>query len=438
MATIPLHPHPARAASKPLIRQGWFQVILAAALGAVVGAIWPSAGIAVKPLADAFIALIKFSITPLIFLVVCTGVAQVGDMRKVGRIGLKALLYFEAITTFALLMGMTVGNLVDFGSRVQRPNAGQTATAQKFMHAHAQSLPDFLMSIVPENLFGAFVHDRVLQVLVIALLVGTALIRMGDAGAPIRDGLNRLSGLVFAVVNVIVMTAPFGAFGALGFTVGKFGVATLYALGMFVLTAWATLAVLVIVVFSIVCRLAGIRLLDVVRKLKDDLLMVVATSSSEVAIPGMMQKLERDGVSRTVLGLVIPTGYSFNLDGVAITIPMSCLFIAQVYGIHLGFGQQASLFVLMLFTSKGAAGVTGGAFAALAATVVASGLPAEGLALLLGIDRFMSQGRSIVNAIGNAVAAVVVARWDNDFDAERWNQAAAAAAIPASSTEQAA
>jgi aerobic C4-dicarboxylate transport protein len=282
--------------------------------------------------------------------------------------------------------------VVDFGSQVSRSSAGQTASVEKFMHAHAQSLPDFLMSMVPENLFGAFVQDRVLQVLVIALLVGAALVRMGESGAAIRDGLNRLSSLVFAVVNVIVLAAPLGAFGALGFTVGKFGISTLYALGMFVLTAWATLAVLVVVVFSLACRLAGIRLIDLVRRLKEDLLMVVATSSSEVAIPGMMQKLEESGVSRTVLGLVIPTGYSFNLDGVAITIPMSCLFIAQVYGIHLSFDQQVKLFVLMLFTSKGAAGVTGGAFAALAATVVASGLPAEGLALLLGIDRFMSQG----------------------------------------------
>jgi aerobic C4-dicarboxylate transport protein len=251
---------------------------------------------------------------------------------------------------------------------------------------------------------------------------------MGEAGAPIRGALERAASLVFGIVNIIVLAAPIGAFAALGFTVGKFGVATLYALGMFVLTAWATLAFLVVVVFAAVCRLAGVRLGDLMKLLKDDLWMVVATSSSEVAIPGMMQKLESAGVSRTVLGLVIPTGYSFNLDGVAITIPMSCLFITQVYGIHLDLSQQLSLFILMLFTSKGAAGVTGGAFAALAATVVGAGLPVEGLALLLGIDRFMSQGRSIVNAIGNAVAAIVVARWDNDFDAQRWQLAARPAA----------
>jgi aerobic C4-dicarboxylate transport protein len=423
MTTIATYPIEDRVAGTPLWRRGYIQVLIAAALGAMVGGLWPNIGVALKPLADAFISLIKLTITPLIFLVVCTGIAQVGDMRKVGRLGLKALLYFEAVTTVALLIGSVVGNLVDFGSQVKRPSADQAALTEKFAHSHAQSFTDLLQSIIPDNLFGAFVNDHVLQVLLIAILVGAALVRMGEAGAPIRNALERASGLVFGVVNIVVLAAPIGAFAALGFTVGKFGVATLYALGLFVLSAWATLAFLVIVVFAAICRLAGVRLTDLLRLLKDDIWMVVATSSSEIAIPGMMQKLERAGVSRTVLGLVIPTGYSFNLDGVAITIPMSCLFITQVYGIHLDLSQQISLFVLMLFTSKGAAGVTGGAFAALAATVVGAGLPVEGLALLLGVDRFMSQGRSIVNTIGNAVAAIIVARWDNDFDAQRWRLA---------------
>jgi aerobic C4-dicarboxylate transport protein len=274
--------------------------------------------------------------------------------------------------------------------------------------------------MVPENLFGAFVHDNVLQVLVIALLVGAAMVRLGETGIVIRRGMERCLSLVFGVVNIIVMAAPIGAFGALAFTVGRFGGRTLYALGMFVGTAWLTLALLMFVVFGVICRLFGVRLLDLMGRLKQELLVVIATSSSETAIPGMMQKLQASGLSRTALGLVIPTGYSFNLDGVAITLPMSCLFIAQVYGIHLDLRQQITMFVLMLFTSKGAAGVTGGAFAALAATVVASGLPAEGLALLLGIDRFMSQGRSIVNTVGNAVAAVVVAKWEGEFDAVAW------------------
>jgi aerobic C4-dicarboxylate transport protein len=235
-----------------------------------------------------------------------------------------------------------------------------------------------------------------------------------------------------------VLAAPIGAFGAMAFSVGRFGVHTLYVLGMFVMTAWLTLAFMVLVVFGLICRISGFRLFDLIRRLKEEMLMVVTTSSSEVAIPGMIEKLEKSGVSGTAVGIVIPTGYSFNLDGVAITLPMSLLFIAQVYGIHLDFWQQVSLLVLMLFTSKGAAGVTGGAFAALAATVIASGLPVEGLALLLSVDRFMSQGRSVVNMIGNAVAAVVVAKWDGEFDAQLWaatspNRPASAASVAVSS-----
>jgi aerobic C4-dicarboxylate transport protein len=383
--------------------------LVGAAAGVAIGALWPSVGIALKPCADAFIALIKLSIPPLIFLVIASGVAQVGDLRQVGRLGLKTIIYFEVVSTIGLLLGTLVGNLVDFGSAVQRPSASQAASAAAYQNSKAQSLPDFIMGVVPDNFFGAFVHDNVLQVVIIGLLVGAALIKAGDKGAPIRNALSQCCNLVFGVVNIIVLAAPIGAFGAMAFSVGRFGVHTLYVLGMFVMTAWLTLA-----------------------------FMVVTTSSSEVAIPGMIEKLEKSGVSGTAVGIVIPTGYSFNLDGVAITLPMSLLFIAQVYGIHLDFWQQVSLLVLMLFTSKGAAGVTGGAFAALAATVIASGLPVEGLALLLSVDRFMSQGRSVVNMIGNAVAAVVVAKWDGEFDAQLWaatspNRPASAASVAVSS-----
>jgi aerobic C4-dicarboxylate transport protein len=270
-----------------------------------MGAIWPQAGIAVKPLADGFIALIKLSITPLIFLVVATGVAQVGDMRKVGRIGLKTLIYFEIITTIALIMGTLVGNAVHFGAAVQRPSGTQLAATAQYASAHTQTLSAFLFAMVPDNLFGAFVHESVLQVLVIALLVGAALLRLGETGVAIRQGMERCISLVFGVVNIIVMTAPIGAFGALGFTVGRFGIRTLYALGMFVGTAWLTLAVLMFVVFGVVCRLCGVRILDIMGRLKEELLVVIATSSSEVAIPGMMQKLEASGISRTTLGLVL-------------------------------------------------------------------------------------------------------------------------------------
>jgi aerobic C4-dicarboxylate transport protein len=406
--------------AKPVWRQAWLQVLIGAIAGAMIGAVWPNVGVALKPCADAFIALIKMSIPPLIFLVIATGVAQVGDLRKVGRLGLKTLIYFEVVSTIGLLLGALVGNVVDFGSAVQRPTAEQAAIALSYQHSKAQSVPEFIMGIIPDNVFGAFVHDNVLQVVIIALLAGAALIKLGDRGAPIRNALNRCSDLVFGIVNIVVKLAPIGAFGALAFTLGRFGVHTLYALGMFVMIAWLTMAFMILVVFGAICRLFNFRLFDLIRRLKEEILMVITTSSSEVAIPGMIEKLENSGVSATAVGLVIPTGYSFNLDGVAITLPMSLLFIAQVYGIHLDFWQQATMMALMLFTSKGAAGVTGGAFAALAATVVASGLPVEGLALLLGVDRFMSLGRSVVNVIGNAVAAVAVAQWDGEFDAQRW------------------
>jgi aerobic C4-dicarboxylate transport protein len=424
--------------SKPFWRQLWFLVLVGAAAGVAIGALWPSVGIALKPCADAFIALIKLSIPPLIFLVIASGVAQVGDLRQVGRLGLKTIIYFEVVSTIGLLLGTLVGNLVDFGSAVQRPSASQAASAAAYQNSKAQSLPDFIMGVVPDNFFGAFVHDNVLQVVIIGLLVGAALIKAGDKGAPIRNALSQCCNLVFGVVNIIVLAAPIGAFGAMAFSVGRFGVHTLYVLGMFVMTAWLTLAFMVLVVFGLICRISGFRLFDLIRRLKEEMLMVVTTSSSEVAIPGMIEKLEKSGVSGTAVGIVIPTGYSFNLDGVAITLPMSLLFIAQVYGIHLDFWQQVSLLVLMLFTSKGAAGVTGGAFAALAATVIASGLPVEGLALLLSVDRFMSQGRSVVNMIGNAVAAVVVAKWDGEFDAQLWaatspNRPASAASVAVSS-----
>jgi aerobic C4-dicarboxylate transport protein len=274
---------------------------------------------------------------------------------------------------------------------------------------------------------GAFASGDVLQVLVLALLCGIGLLLLGERGTSLRTGLERASELVFSVVHVVVALAPIGAFGAMAFTVAKFGLATLYALALLVGTAWAMMAVFIFAGLGTICRLAGIHLFDLLRLLRTELLVVLGTSSSETAIPGMLEKLAAAGVGRAVAGLVIPSGYSFNLDGVALTLPLSTLFVAQVYGIDMTPGQQLSLFVVMLFTSKGAAGVTGGAFAALAATVIAAGLPAEGLALLLGIDRFMSLARAITNTIGNAVAAVVVAKWDGEFDSRAWTEATAQA-----------
>src|SRR6201997_895416 len=395
-------------------------VAIGAALGALLGALAPDFAADMKPLGDVFISLIKVTITPLIFVVVVSGIAQVGDMRTVGRIGLKALVYFEAVTTFCLLFSLLVVQFVKPGVGVAHANAQQAETVAKFSQAHVGSISAYLQHMVPDSFVGAFASGDVLQVLVLALLCGIGLLLLGEKGAAIRSGLDRVTELVFSVVHVVVALAPIGAFGAMAFTVAKFGLSTLTALALLVGTAWAMMALFIFVVLGVICRVAGIRLMDLLRMLRTELLVVLGTSSSETAIPGMMEKLPAAGVERAVAGLVIPSGYSFNLDGVALTLPLSTVFVAQVYGIELTAAQQLSLFVVMLFTSKGAAGVTGGAFAALAATVIAAGLPAEGLALLLGIDRFMSLARAVTNTIGNAVAAIVVAKWDGEFDPAAW------------------
>jgi aerobic C4-dicarboxylate transport protein len=410
---------------KPLWREQYVLVVAGAALGALFGFLLPTVAVDFKPLGDAFISLIKMTIAPLIFLVVVTGIAQVGDMKAVGRIGLKAFAYFEAVTTICLLISFVVVRWVQPGAGVAHATAQQAETVARYSQAHVGSLSAYIQHMIPESFVGAFATGDVLQVLVLALLCGIGLLLLGEKAAPLRTGLERITELVFSVVHVVVALAPIGAFGAMAFTVAKFGAATLYALALLVGTAWAMMAFFIFVILNVICRLAGIRLMDLLRLLRNELLVVLGTSSSETAIPGMMEKLPRAGVGRAVAGLVIPSGYSFNLDGVALTLPLSTMFVAQVYGIELSAGQQLSLFVVMLFTSKGAAGVTGGAFAALAATVIAAGLPAEGLALLLGIDRFMSLARAITNTIGNAVAAVVVAKWDGEFNREDWAQSAA-------------
>lgn len=427
IAEAPLYPsvsaQPAAARRrKPLWREQYVLVVAGAALGALVGALFPALAVDLKPLGDVFISLIKMTITPLIFVVVVTGIAQVGDMRAVGRIGLKAFVYFEVATTLCLLFSLLVVHWVQPGAGVARATSQQAETVARYSQAHMTSLSAYVQHMIPESFAGAFASGDVLQVLVLALLCGLGLLLLGEKGVPLRDGLERIGDLVFKVVHIVVQLAPIGAFGAMAFTVAKFGVATLYALALLVGTAWAMMAIFILIGLGTLCRVIGIRLFDLLRLLRTELLVVIGTSSSETAIPGMMEKLPAAGVGRAVAGLVIPAGYSFNLDGVALTLPLSTLFIAQVYGIEMTLAQQVSVFVVMLFTSKGAAGVTGGAFAALAATVIAAGLPAEGLALLLGVDRFMSLGRAVTNTIGNAVAAIVVAKWDGEFDPQAWAQ----------------
>lgn len=415
----------AEGCRKPLWREPYVLVIAGAALGVLFGALFPTVAVEFKALADAFISLIKMTIAPLIFLVVVTGIAQVGDMKAVGRIGLKAFVYFEVVTTLCLLFSFVVVRWVQPGAGVAHATAQQAETVTRYSQAHVGSLSVYIQHMIPESFVGAFAAGDVLQVLVLALLCGIGLLLLGEKAVPLRGGMERVTELVFSVVHVVVALAPIGAFGAMAFTVAKFGAATLYALALLVGTAWAMMAFFIFVILGTICRLVGIRLMDLLRLLRNELLVVLGTSSTETAIPGLMEKLPKAGVGRAVAGLVIPSGYSFNLDGVALTLPLSTIFVAQVYGVELTAAQQLSLLVVMLFTSKSAAGVTGGAFAALAATVVAAGLPAEGLALLLGIDRFMSLARAITNTIGNAVAAIVIAKWDGEFNREDWAQSIA-------------
>ena len=310
-------------------------VAAGAVLGAVAGALFPAEAAELKPLGDAFISLIKMTITPLIFLVVVTGIAQVGDMRAVGRIGLKALAYFEAVTSLCLLFSLVVVRWVQPGAGVAHPTAQQAETAARFAQAQVGSVAAYIQHMIPDSFVGAFASGDVLQVLVLALLCGIGLLLLGERGTSLRTGLERASELVFSVVHVVVALAPIGAFGAMAFTVAKFGLATLYALALLVGTAWAMMAVFIFAGLGTICRLAGIHLFDLLRLLRTELLVVLGTSSSETAIPGMLEKLAAAGVGRAVAGLVIPSGYSFNLDGVALTLPLSTLFVAQVYGIEM-------------------------------------------------------------------------------------------------------
>ena len=404
-------------------RRAWWKhpsllILLALASGALIGWVDPKLGVALKPLANLFIGLIKLVIGPIVFLIIATGIAQVGDMKKVGRIGIKALIYFEILTTLALIVGYAVGSIVRPGDGVAPPAGG---VPDDILHDSAQAMPSFagfFLKLIPNNLINPFLHGDLLQILVLAMLFGTALVLAGEKGKPVVEGLDRLTAVAFKATGIIMQLAPLGVLGAIGFTVGEFGIVTLLALAKLVLAAYAGIALFAGTVFTLVCRFAGLRLVPVLRYIRDEILLALATSSSESVLPQLAVKLEKLGVSRAVIGLVLPASYSFNLTGVALTLPISVLFIAQVYDLHLGLLQQASIFGLMLLTSKGAAGVTGAAFVTLAATVAATGiLPLQGLILLLAVDRFMSEARAVVNVIGNVLATIVVGKWEGECDA---------------------
>ncbi|OOV14688.1 dicarboxylate/amino acid:cation symporter [Deinococcus sp. LM3] len=405
-----------------IFRSLYAQVLTAIVIGVAVGHFFPTVGEGLKPLGDGFIKLIKVVIGPIIFCTVVSGVASMRDTKKIGRVGGKALLYFEVVTTAALLIGLVVVNLVGPGRGMNiNPATLDTSAVAKYTDAAGeQTVADFILHVIPTTFVSAFTEGDLLQVLLIALLSGFALIRMGDPGQRILKGIDAVSVMVFNILGFIMKLAPIGAFGAMAFTIGKYGVGSLQQLAYLMGTFYVTCALFVFVLLNIIAGLAGFSLWKFLRYIREELLLVLGTSSSESALPRLMTKLENAGANKSVVGLVVPTGYSFNLDGTSIYLTMAAVFIAQATNTNLSFAQEVALLGILLLTSKGAAGVTGSGFVVLAGTLAALGtVPVAGLALILGIDRFMSEGRAITNIIGNGVATLVVARSEKELDMDR-------------------
>jgi aerobic C4-dicarboxylate transport protein len=415
-------------AAKPWYRHLYVQVVIAILLGVIIGHFWPATGEALKPLGDGFIKLVKMIIAPVIFLTIVTGIAGMRDLARVGRVAIKAFAYFLFFSTLALIIGLIVANVVRPGAGLNIDPASLDASkvgefAEK---AHATTLTGFLMDIIPDTFLSALTAGNILQTLLTSILFGIALALIGDRGTKLLDGLNQLSLVMFRLVAIIMAAAPVGAFGAMAFTIGKYGIASLTNLAELVLTFYATALLFVLVVLGTVARLAGFSIFRLIAYLKTELLLVLGTSSSESALPSLIEKLERAGCPKSIVGLVVPTGYSFNLDGTNIYMTLAALFIAQATGIELSLGEQLLLLGVAMLSSKGAAGVTGAGFITLAATLsIVPSVPVAGMALILGIDRFMSECRSLTNFIGNAVATIVVSRWEGALDREQFDAALA-------------
>jgi aerobic C4-dicarboxylate transport protein len=404
---------------KKIMKNMTVQVLFAILLGVLFGQFFPKYAIELKVLGDIFIKLIKMVIAPIIFFTVVHGIASMGDMKKVGRIGGKALLYFEIVTTIALAIGLLVVNLVKPGSGIDISKATGDV-AQYAEKAHDNSVMGFIMNIVPDNVIGAFASGELLPVLLFAVLFGFALTAIGEKGQAIISLFDKLSHVFFGIVNIIMKVSPIAAFGAMSYTVGKFGLGSLFTLGKLMGSVYLTMFLFIIVVLGFIAKVFGFNIFKFISYIKEEILLVLGTSSSESALPRMMSKLEAYGASKSVVGLVIPTGYSFNLDGTSIYLSMAALFVAQVSGVDLSIWQQITLLFVLMLTSKGAAGVTGSGFITLAATLAAfPSIPIAGMALLLGVDRFMSEARAITNLIGNGVATVVIAKMENEFDPNR-------------------
>jgi aerobic C4-dicarboxylate transport protein len=415
---------PARATGRA---KRWYanltlQVLVAMALGVLVGWLYPEIGKELKPLGDVFLRMIKMVIGPIVFLTVVTGISGIGDMKKVGSLGLRTIAYFEIVTTAALAFGLLVVNIVKPGSGLAPPvpTGAQQTTARIVAQTKQHSVLESIINIVPDNVIDAFAKLDVLQILFFAVLFGAALIAAGEKAKPVEDFLERLSSVLFGIIGIVIKFAPIGAFGAIAFAIATFGIGSLGSLAKLVASVYLTLILFVAVVLGLIARSYNFRLFKFILFIKDELIIAFAACNSEVVMPRLMEKLTLLGCSKSVVGLVVPTGYSMNQDGTAIYLSMGAIFIAQVYGVDLSIWQQLGLLAFMMFTSKGVGGVSGAGFVILASTITATGLiPVEGLALLLGVDRFMSEARALGNIVGNAVATVVIAKSSGEFDEQQ-------------------
>jgi aerobic C4-dicarboxylate transport protein len=410
------------SAGKPIYKSLYAQVITAIIVGVMLGHFWPATGEAMKPLGDGFIKLIKMIIAPIIFCTVVVGIAGMEDMKKVGKTGGLALLYFEVVSSIALVVGLVIVNIVQPGAgmNIDAASLDTKGIAAYTKPGQMQGTTDFLLNVIPSTVVDAFAKGEILQVLLFSVMFGFALHKFGGRGTLVFDMIEKTSHVLFSIVGIIMKVAPIGAFGAMAFTIGKYGVGSLVSLGMLMGTFYATCLVFIFVILGLIARVHGFSVWKFIKYIKEELLIVLGTSSSESVLPRMMAKMENLGARKSVVGLVIPTGYSFNLDGTSIYLTMAAVFIAQATNTPMTLTQQLTLLAVLLLTSKGAAGVTGSGFIVLAATLSAvGGVPVAGLALILGIDRFMSEARALTNLIGNGIATVVVAKWTGDLDSER-------------------
>jgi len=422
MISIPDTASASAPRKRPLYASLYFQVLVAIAIGILLGHFYPSFGAAMKPFGDAFIKLVKMVIAPVISLTVITGIANMHDLGKLGRVVGKAMLYFITFSTLALIIGLIVGNVIQPGAglNIDPKTLDPKAVADFAAKAHDQTITGFLMNIIPASPVSALASGDVLQVLFFSIVFGIALALIGDKAEPLMKVLNSLSLGMFKLVAILMKAAPIGAFGAMAFTIGTYGIGSVANLLMLLGTFYLTSLLFVLIVLGAVAWYNGFSILALIRYLKEELLLVLGTSSSEAALPSLMEKMERAGCRKSVVGLVIPTGYSFNLDGTNIYMTLAALFIAQATGIQLSIWDQVLLLLVAMLSSKGAAGITGAGFITLAATLaVVPSVPVAGMALILGIDRFMSECRALTNLVGNAVATVVVARWEGELDSDR-------------------